>query len=275
MKVTKKEETKKEETTQIEDTIIDIDVSKFDVKFEPIKLSGVNLAQNYVSGFNTGMNIYQCLNYLQGYISWTIKAVNDVVKLWNKKVVDVLNLCIEITKKLTKEEFDKHWSELKPQVIELVHTETTNQFNEEWTKLKPQVIELVNTTTETKFNEKWTELKPQLIQLTKDTTIEQFNQSWTNLQPELTNYVKNTINNYVDDNTSKIGKINDSLILILNNLKSSGAWSQTGATIFDGSFNSGRSIATGNINLFGGTTDGNYFIRTNNSSTENDLAGGV
>ena len=48
-----------------------------------------------------------------------------------------------------------------------------------------------------------------------------------------------------------------------------------GDTVFEGKFNDGRSIATGNINIFGGTPDGNSYIRTNNGSSENDLAGGV
>ena len=66
-----------------------IDASKLDEilpKYEPLKLNGINLAQNYVSAFNTGMNIYQCVNQLQGYIEWVVKAVNDVVKLWNVQV---------------------------------------------------------------------------------------------------------------------------------------------------------------------------------------------
>lgn len=70
-------------------------------------------------------------------------------------------------------------------------------------------------------------------------------------------------------------KLKGALTNLLKNLKDSGAWNQTGATIFEGSLKSGRNIATGNINLFGGTTDGNSFIRTNSGSTENDLAGGV
>ena len=70
-------------------------------------------------------------------------------------------------------------------------------------------------------------------------------------------------------------KLKGALTNLLQNLKDSGAWNQTGSTIFEGSLKSGRNIATGNINLFGGTTDGNSFIRTNNGSTENDLAGGV
>ena len=62
---------------------------------------------------------------------------------------------------------------------------------------------------------------------------------------------------------------------LLQNLKNSGAWNQTGGTIFEGSLRPDRNIATGNINLFGGTVDGNAFIRTNNGKTENDLAGGI
>lgn len=62
---------------------------------------------------------------------------------------------------------------------------------------------------------------------------------------------------------------------LLQNLKDSGAWNQTGNTIFEGSLRPDRNIATGNINLFGGTVDGSAFIRTNNGKTENDLAGGI
>lgn len=55
-------------------------------KYNGLKLSGINLAQQYVSAFNTGMNIYQCINQLQGYIEWTVKAVNDVVIQWDKNI---------------------------------------------------------------------------------------------------------------------------------------------------------------------------------------------
>lgn len=55
-------------------------------KYNELKLSGTNLAQQYVSAFNTGMNIYQCINQLQGYIEWTVKAVNDVVVQWNENI---------------------------------------------------------------------------------------------------------------------------------------------------------------------------------------------
>ncbi len=70
------------------------------------------------------------------------------------------------------------------------------------------------------------------------------------------------------------GTMYNALLKILQNLQNSGAWNG-GDNIFNGDFNSGRNIATGNINLFGGTQDGGSFIRTNNGKTENDLVGGV
>ena len=70
---------------------------------------------------------------------------------------------------------------------------------------------------------------------------------------------------------TKVNRIESALNKIIANLESSGAW--TGG--LTGGFNSGRNIATGNINIFGGTTDGNSFIRTNSGQTENDLAGGL
>lgn len=57
-------------------------------KYNELKLSGTNLAQQYVSAFNTGMNIYQCINQLQGYIEWTVQAVNDVVVQWNENIAN-------------------------------------------------------------------------------------------------------------------------------------------------------------------------------------------
>lgn len=84
-------------------------------------------------------------------------------------------------------------------------------------------------------------------------------------QPNLSGYVP--IDEY--------NKLKGALEKLLTDLKGSGAWRQTGATVFEGSLDPNRHLATGNINLFGGATDGNAFIRTNNGSTENDLAGGI
>lgn len=74
---------------------------------------------------------------------------------------------------------------------------------------------------------------------------------------------------------NEYNKLKDAFEKLLQDLKGSGAWKQTGGTIFEGNLYPDRHIATGNINLFGGTVDGSAFIRTNNGKTENDLAGGI
>lgn len=84
-------------------------------------------------------------------------------------------------------------------------------------------------------------------------------------QPNLSGYVP----------IAEYNKLKGALEKLLTDLKGSGAWRQTGATVFEGSLDPNRHLATGNINLFGGATDGSSFIRTNNGSTENDLAGGI
>lgn len=67
-------------------------------KYSELKLSGKNLAQQYVSAFNTGMNIYQCINQLQGYIEWTVKAVNDVVIQLNENIDENLKNTMQYVK---------------------------------------------------------------------------------------------------------------------------------------------------------------------------------
>lgn len=87
-------------------------------KYSELKLSGKNLAQQYVSAFNTGMNIYQCINQLQGYIEWVIKAVNDVVVQWNEVVNEqvkyAINESITASKQVTTEQFNIEWKKVQP-----------------------------------------------------------------------------------------------------------------------------------------------------------------
>lgn len=75
----------------------------------------------------------------------------------------------------------------------------------------------------------------------------------------------------LQDQATKNNDLKDTLTKLISNLEKSGAW----AGGLKGNFKEGRNIATGNINIFGGTPDGNSFIRTNNGSTENDLSGGI
>lgn len=84
------------------------------------------------------------------------------------------------------------------------------------------------------------------------------------------------LQNGMSDQNANINKMLSAVEKILQNLKKSGAWTvPESGSIWDGSMTADRNIATGNINVFGGTPDGSTFIRTNNTSTENDLAGGI
>lgn len=102
-------------------------------KYDELKLSGKNLAQQYVSAFNTGMNIYQCINQLQGYIEWVIKAVNDVVVQWNETVDSQIKYAIsESVKESVKES------------VNASKQATTEQFNIEWEKAQHTLETLEN-----------------------------------------------------------------------------------------------------------------------------------
>ena len=147
-------------------------------KYEPIKLSGKNLGQNYVSAFNTGMNIYQCVNYLQGNIDWTIKAVNDVVKSWNTEVSESIDQSKAIVRETTTEQFNTEWTNKQPELIEQVNTLTTNQFNEDWGVLENRI----------------------------NTTLENQNTNIENIQNEQNELETNTNNNINAQNT-KINSI--------------------------------------------------------------------
>lgn len=101
-------------------------------KYNELKLSGVNLAQQYVSAFNTGMNIYQCINQLQGYVEWVIKAVDDVVVQWNEIVDSQLQDSINATKQATTEQFNIEWQKNKAQLDTEIEGIIKEQFNQDW-----------------------------------------------------------------------------------------------------------------------------------------------
>lgn len=82
----------------------------------------------------------------------------------------------------------------------------------------------------------------------------------------------NNMRNELNKLKTDITNLTNGLQKIINNLFESGAISSDNINNFV--FNSGRDIATGNINLFGGTSDGNSFIRTNKGKTNNDISAG-
>lgn len=90
---------------------------------------------------------------------------------------------------------------------------------------------------------------------------------------ELTNLI-NALTQRVSSLENRVTTLENALKKLLQNLHDTGAWSYDG-NILNGQLNSGRNLATGNINLFGGSVDGGSFIRTNSGHTENDITAGI
>lgn len=149
-------------------------------KYDELKLSGKNLAQQYVSAFNTGMNIYQCINQLQGYIEWVIKAVNDVVVQWNEIVDKQIKYAITESKQATTEQFNIEWAKNKAQLDVEIRGMVQDQFNIDWQERENAInlkitgvsndLSKFKTETGTKFTKTKEELTS-LINTTIDSTI--------------------------------------------------------------------------------------------------------
>lgn len=149
-------------------------------KYDELKLSGKNLAQQYVSAFNTGMNIYQCINQLQGYIEWVIKAVNDVVVQWNEIVDKQIKYAITESKQATTEQFNIEWAKNKAQLDVEIKGIVQDQFNIDWQERENAInlkitgvsndLSKFKTETDTKFTTTKEELTS-LINTTIDSTI--------------------------------------------------------------------------------------------------------
>ena len=74
--------------------------------------------------------------------------------------------------------------------------------------------------------------------------------------------------------SNRITVLETALTKILSDLQGSGAWT-SGDNVLTGTMTANRHIASGNINLFTGTTDGNTFIRTTSGQNENDATIGA
>ena len=85
---------------------------------------------------------------------------------------------------------------------------------------------------------------------------------------------KDELQKQITELKTTLAKHDTVLRKLLESLKNNGSWNSNG-DILDGNFNPGHGLASGNINLFGGTQDGDSFIRTNGGHTENDLTGGI
>lgn len=122
-----------------------------------------------------------------------------------------------------------------------------------------------------------TNMKADILNLQTD--VASIKNEIANIKTDIIN-MKTDISNLRSDLTALTNTVtaNHTLVTsaiqkILDNLYSSGAINSTDIETYG--FNNNRVIANGNINLFGATDQGNYFIRTNTGATENDVIVGV
>ena len=208
-------------------------------KYDELKLSGKNLSQQYVSAFNTGMNIYQCINQLQGYIEWVIKAVNDVVVQWNETVDSQLQNAINATKQATTEQFNIEWQKNKVQLDTEIEGIIQEQFNKDWQE-KENAINLKITGVSDDLSNFKTETDTKFT-----TTIE-----------ELTSLINTTIDNKINS-IYPIGSVYISLTKTNPGTYLKGVWEQFGqgrSLIGEGTGNDGNNT----MNFTVGSTGGNY-----------------
>lgn len=156
-------------------------------KYNELKLSGKNLAQQYVSAFNTGMNIYQCINQLQGYIQWIVQAVNDVVIQWNENNEAVLENTMQY---------------VKNQLPDLVDERVEIAIN--------QLQDKYNTTLEKLNNE----------QKAQATQISNINNQLLTINNEITSLKKlcNTMQSSIQDNLKQINTIKVDITTVKNDI---------------------------------------------------------
>lgn len=208
-------------------------------KYDELKLSGKNLAQQYVSAFNTGMNIYQCINQLQGYIEWVIKAVNDVVVQWNETVGSQLQNAINATKQATTEQFNIEWQKNKVQLDTEIEGIIQKKFNQDWQEK------------ENAINLNITGVSNDLSNFKKETDTK-----FTATKEELTNLINTTIDNTINS-IYPIGSVYISLTETNPGTYLKGVWEQFGqgrTLIGEGTGNDGSNT----MNFTAGSTGGSY-----------------
>lgn len=220
-------------------------------KYSELKLSGKNLAQQYVSAFNTGMNIYQCINQLQGYIEWVIKAVDDVVVQWNEIVDSQLQDSINASKQATTEQFNIEWQKNKAQLDAEIEGIIQEQFKQDWQEKENAINAKINTVSkdlETFKTETNTTLSKS--QTAFNNFKEETNTKFTTTKEELTELINTTL-----DSIYPIGSVYISLTNTNPGTYLKGTWEQfaEGRTLVGvGSGSDGSNTQTFNINDTGG-----------------------
>ena len=220
-------------------------------KYSELKLSGKNLAQQYVSAFNTGMNIYQCINQLQGYIELVVKAVNDVVVQWNEVVESQLQYSINATKQATTEQFNIEWQKNKAQLDAKIEGIIQDQFNQDWSEKENAIntkINVVSTGLETFKTE--TNATITKNQSAFNTFKEETNTKFTTTKRELTELINKTL-----DSIYPVGSVYISLTSTNPGTFLKGTWEQfaQGRTLVGvGEGSDGSNTQTFDVNDTGG-----------------------
>lgn len=220
-------------------------------KYDELKLSGKNLSQQYVSAFNTGMNIYQCINQLQGYIEWVIKAVNDVVVQWNETVDSQIKYAINASKQATTEQFNIEWQKNKTQLDTEIEGMIQEQFNQVWEEKENAINTKINTVSTNLENFK-TETNTTISQnqSTFNTFKEETSTKFTTTKDELTKLINTTLNSIYP-----VGSVYISLTSTNPGTYLKGTWEQfaQGRTLIGvGSGDDGENRQSFNVNDTGG-----------------------
>lgn len=220
-------------------------------KYSELKLSGKNLAQQYVSAFNTGMNIYQCINQLQGYIEWVVKAVNDVVVQWNEVVESQLQDAINATKQATTEQFNIEWQKNKAQLDTEIEGIIQEQFNQDWQEKENAINTKINAvSTDLASFKSETNTKISQNQSSLNTFKEETNTKFKTTKEELTELIHTTL-----DSIYPVGSVYISLNSTNPGTYLKGTWEQfaQGRTLIGvGSGNDGSNEQTFDVNDTGG-----------------------
>lgn len=216
-------------------------------KYDELKLSGKNLAQQYVSAFNTGMNIYQCINQLQGYIEWVIKAVNDVVVQWNETVDSqikyAINESVTASKQVTTEQFNIEWAENKAQLDVEIKGMVQDQFNIDWQER------------ENAINLKITGVSNDLSNFKAETDTK-----FTTTKKELTSLINKTIDNTINS-IYPVGSVYISLTGTNPSTYLKGTWEQFGqgrTLIGEGTGDDGSNTMKFTVGSTGGKYEHNH-----------------
>ncbi|UVY45542.1 MAG: protein of unknown function (DUF859) [Bacteriophage sp.] len=195
-------------------------------KYSELKLSGKNLAQQYVSAFNTGMNIYQCINQLQGYIEWLVKAVNDVVVQWNDVVDSQLQNAINATKKATTEQFNIEWQKNKAQLDTEIEGIIQKQLTQDWKEIENAINAKINTVSTDLANFKSkTNTTISQNQSAFNSFKEETDTKFTTTKKELTELINTTLDSILDS-IYPIGSVYISLTVTNPGTYLKGTWEQ-------------------------------------------------